>query len=351
MLPLEFVRFEDLSAPGASCSVMLKTRPGSEVLASVFDVSTEQIRRNYWPKIYGRQAYVSYVSMNGIAGMNGVEYSELMGGVFGSPMLDENVVVGYGSKRSMRAARSKAAVTGSVDFAVVETESADEAIPFQIVEDASEVVVRDDFSTSLAFEPFLRPSEDGTVKLDFTASDKISTFVVSVFAHDKSMNNNVIRREMLVTLPVKVSVVQPQYLYEGDRYVLKASLSNNSGTDVQGVVRCASSVATDELEVTVPAGGAVSVPFEITAPEGAGNLDFKISVDDASRTSLGLASDPVIRNGKLVVKCTRTGGGRISISSSIGKDGSRNDGIGGLDFSREISVIARPYKAENNGWL
>ena len=262
-LPLEFVRFQDLSAPGASCSVVLKTRPGLEVLASVFDVSTEQIRRNYWPKIYGRQIYVSYVSMNGIAGMNGVEYSELMGGVFGSAVLDENVVVAYGSKRSMRAARSKADMTGSVDFAEVEAESA-------------EVVVRDDFSTSLAFEPFLYPSEDGTVKLDFTASDKISTFVVSVFAHDKYMNNNVIRREMLVTLPVKVSVVQPQYLYEGDRYVLKTSLSNNSGADVKGVVRCVSSVATDELEVTVPAGGAVSVPFEITAPEGAGSLDFKV---------------------------------------------------------------------------
>lgn len=262
-LPLEFVRFQDLSAPGASCSVVLKTRPGLEVLASVFDVSTEQIRRNYWPKIYGRQIYVSYVSMNGIAGMNGVEYSELMGGVFGSAVLDENVVVAYGSKRSMRAARSKADMTGSVDFAEVEAESA-------------EVVVRDDFSTSLAFEPFLYPSEDGTVKLDFTASDKISTFVVSVFAHDKYMNNNVIRREMLVTLPVKVSVVQPQYLYEGDRYVLKTSLSNNSGADVKGVVRCVSSVATDELEVTVPAGGAVSVPFEITAPEGAGNLDFRV---------------------------------------------------------------------------
>ena len=262
-LPLEFVRFQDLSAPGASCSVVLKTRPGLEVLASVFDVSTEQIRRNYWPKIYGRQIYVSYLSMNGIAGMNGVEYSEFMGGVFGSPMLEENVVVAYGSKRSMRAARSKAAVTGFVDFAEVEAESA-------------EVVVRDDFSTSLAFEPFLYPSEDGTVKLDFTASDKISTFVVSVFAHDKSMNNEVIRREMLVTLPVKVSVVQPQYLYEGDRYVLKTSLSNNSDADVKGVVRCASSVTADELEVTVPAGGAVSVPFEITAPEGAGNLDFEV---------------------------------------------------------------------------
>lgn len=103
--------------------------------------------------------------------------------------------------------------------------------------------------------------------------------------------------------------------------------------------------------VQVVTGQETSIDLDEYLGGTAGNLDFKISVDDASRTSLGLASDPVIRNGKLVVKCTRTGGGRISISSSIGKDGSRNDGIGGLDFSREISVIARPYKAENNGWL
>ena len=275
-LPLEFVRFEDLSAPGASCSVLLKTRPGSEVLASVFDLSTEKIRQNYWSKIYGRQAYASSVMMNGIAGMNGVEHAELMGGVYGSAMLEENIVVGYGSKRSMRATRSKAAVNGSVDFVEAEAESADEAIPFQLAEDASELVVRDDFSTSLAFEPFLHPSEDGTVKLDFTTSDKISTFAVYVFAHDKSMTNNVIRREMLVTLPVKVSVVQPQYLYEGDRYVLKASLSNNSDADVNGVVRCYAGAMEHDVEVSVPAGGSVSVPFEITAPEGTGDLDVKV---------------------------------------------------------------------------
>jgi len=275
-LPLEFVRFEDLAAPGVSCSVLLKTRPGSEVLASVFDLSTEKIRQNYWSKIYGRQAYASSVMMNGIAGMNGVEHAELMGGVYGSAMLEENIVVGYGSKRSMRATRSKAAVNGSVDFVEAEAESADEAIPFQLAQDTSGPVVRDDFAASLAFEPFLHPSEDGTVKLDFTTSDKISTFAVYVFAHDKSMTNNVVRREMLVTLPVKVSVVQPQYLYEGDRYVLKASLSNNSDADVNGVVRCSAGAMEHDVEVYVPAGGSVSVPFEITAPEGTGDLDVKV---------------------------------------------------------------------------
>ncbi len=281
-LPLEFVRFEDLSAPGASCSVLLKTRPGSEVLASVFDVSTEKIRNNYWSKVYGSQPYVAYVRMNGMAGVNGIDYPEWMDDMFGGPMLEENVVVGYGSQRSIRGARSvratraKTAVDGSMDFVEVEAESADEAIPFQLAEDASGPVIRDDFAASLAFEPFLHPSEDGTVKLDFTTSDKISTFVVYFFAHDKSMANNVIRREMLVTLPVKVSVVQPQYLYEGDRYVLKASLSNSSDADVEGVVRCSAAATEQGVEVMIPAGGSVSVPFEIMAPEGAGELDIKV---------------------------------------------------------------------------
>jgi hypothetical protein len=96
------------------------------------------------------------------------------------------------------------------------------------------------------------------------------------------MNNNVIRREMLVTPPVKISVVQPQYLYEGDRYVLKASLSNNSGTDVNGMLRCVSSVASDEQEVTVPAGEAVPVPIEISVPEGVGSLEFKVTFEGTS---------------------------------------------------------------------
>ena len=272
VLPLEFVRFEDLSAPGTSCSVLLKTRPGSEVLASVFDVSTDQIRKNYWARIHGRQAYVAYVRMNGIAGMNSVDAPEWMDDMFGSAVLDENVVVGYGTKRNrLFTARAKADVADASDL--VETE---EAIPFQLAEDTSGPVVREDFAASLAFEPFLRSSEDGTAKLDFKTSDKISTFAVYVFAHDKSMANNVIRREMLVTLPVKVSIVPPQYLYEGDRYVLKASLSNNSDADVKGVVRCSAGEGEDDVEVVVPAGGSVSVPFEITAQEGAGDIDVKV---------------------------------------------------------------------------
>lgn len=289
-LPLEFVRFEDVSAPGSSCSVVLKTGTGSEALVSVFDVSTEQIRKNHWPIIRKRQTYVDYVHMNGRAGVNGSGYNDLFADAFAGPEVEYNVAVAYGAKNSkMRALRTR------------NDASEEESLPFQLVEETSENVIREDFSTTLAFEPFLCPSEDGTVKLDFTASDKISTFVVSAFVHDKSMNNSVVRRDMLLTLPVTVSVVQPQYLYENDIYQLKASLSNNTGADIRGVVKCMVSedgkndagMSLDDMEVVVPAGGAVSVPFEITVPEGVAELGFKVVFEGSAYSDGVFVTVPV----------------------------------------------------------
>jgi subtilisin family serine protease len=79
--------------------------------------------------------------------------------------------------------------------------------------------------------------------------------------------------------------------------------------------------------------------------------EYEISVDEATRKSLGLTSDPVIRNGKLEIKCTAIGSGKITISSSVGKDEKIENGIGGMNFSREISIVSRPFATKNGGWL
>lgn len=270
-LPLRFVCFEDMSAPGASCSIALATEPGAEVLASVFDVATEQVRKNVWEEVAGKGPRVSYVRMSSAAGVNG-NGTAMLGNYPYESEHDfdglEVVVAGYGAVM-----RTKAAM----DYVSVEEAADEEAIPFQLVgnDTADGVVVREDFSTTLAFEPFLRPSDDGTVNLDFKTSDKVSTFAVSVFAHDKSMNNKVIRREMLVILPVTVSVAQPQYLYEGDRYVLNVSLSNSTAEDVSGVVTLEGTVE-GACEVTVPSGGSVPVSFDVEVPSGTDKMDFRV---------------------------------------------------------------------------
>lgn len=81
------------------------------------------------------------------------------------------------------------------------------------------------------------------------------------------------------------------------------------------------------------------------------NGNYSISVDEDSRNSLGLVSEPVVRGGKLEIECSKIGAGKIVLSSSVGKDPEREDGIGGMEYSREISIVSRPFATDNGGWL
>lgn len=78
---------------------------------------------------------------------------------------------------------------------------------------------------------------------------------------------------------------------------------------------------------------------------------YSIDIDEASSTSLGLTGAPVIKDGFLEVECTKVGAGKITLSSSVGKDPEKEDGIGGMSYSREISIISRPFATQNGGWL
>ena len=79
--------------------------------------------------------------------------------------------------------------------------------------------------------------------------------------------------------------------------------------------------------------------------------EYKISIDSQSKTSLGLESDPVIKNGHLEIRCTKIGSGKITLSSAVGKDKDMENGIGEMNYTREISVVSRPFATNNGGWL
>ncbi|MBR2128610.1 MAG: S8 family serine peptidase [Bacteroidales bacterium] len=100
--------------------------------------------------------------------------------------------------------------------------------------------------------------------------------------------------------------------------------------------------------VMVKAGEKATIDLEpYCNPQGT----YTMSMDDASRKSLGLTEDPVIRNGMLEITCTAIGAGKITLTGSVGKDPEKEDGIGGMDYSREISIVSRPFVSSNGGWL
>ena len=79
--------------------------------------------------------------------------------------------------------------------------------------------------------------------------------------------------------------------------------------------------------------------------------NYSISIADDAVKALGLVSDPEIKDGHLEIECTKTGAGKVVISSAVGKDPEMSDGIGEMTYSREISIVSRPYTANNGGWL
>lgn len=100
--------------------------------------------------------------------------------------------------------------------------------------------------------------------------------------------------------------------------------------------------------VMVKAGEKASVDLEpYCNPQGT----YTLSMDDASKKSLGISEDPVIRNGRLEITCTAIGAGKITLEGSVGKDPEMEDGIGGMNYSREISIVSRPFVSSNGGWF
>ena len=70
--------------------------------------------------------------------------------------------------------------------------------------------------------------------------------------------------------------------------------------------------------------------------------DYKVTMDQRYRTSLGITSDISISgDGVISIECTKVGSGKLTVSAMSS----------GTPLSKEISIIARPAKSNYGGWL
>ena len=277
--PLEFTRFFDTTDPGTGYAFSIRTAPGAECAVSVFDKSTETVRPSVWTApvpMAAPAAQVTFSTQCGCFYCWGVDVDYTPYIAYGSPVL-----------MSKSVARVTAA-NGIVDEAVVVEE--EDAVPAE----SPAVTVRENFANTLCWEPCLLPDSDGNVTFSFNTSDKLSTYYVQIFAHDKTMGAAVSRREFKVTIPVKIAIVQPQYLYEGDRYAVRLTVSNNLDSDVSGriAVRCydgtdynnSQVLGVSQWTVTVSAGGTTSFTGYVMAPSNVSELGIlaQFIPDDSS---------------------------------------------------------------------
>lgn len=96
--------------------------------------------------------------------------------------------------------------------------------------------------------------------------------------------------------------------------------------------------------------------LDITSFMGGGFASLTVTdveVNDAGRKSLGLMEDPRIEEGRLIIHPTRSGAAKVKVTAISGGTalGGGDNPIGGMEFSREVGIIARSIISENGGWL
>ncbi len=303
---LEWERFEDMTMPGHGYELILRTEPGSELLAAVYDKSADAINPNSWSVARPRTFTVSNVHVMSVAGSVGSD------GYIPSTYLRSGAGRKLGAVRlAMVGEAANAAPAALYDVMPVAAESAPEEEGGDV-----NVAVRDVFAGTLAFEPFLRPDGSGKAVLNFSTSGKLSTYRVLVLAHDKTMRNALVSREMVVTLPVKVSLAQPQFLRVGDRYRAAVSLASSSAAAVSGTLsfcqydgqdyRNSSPVKSSSVKLSVPAGGTVSHLFDVDVPAAPGDMGLKAVFipdgDDLSVSDAVFVSVPVLGDTQVLTE-------------------------------------------------
>jgi hypothetical protein len=252
-LPLQFSRFVNKAYPGAQYSFTVKTAPGAEVLVAAWDKSMDAVMANGWQLVNARDFSVERVRVSSSCGHVGYDY-------YWNNYLEEVQVIAYGVGRRTKSLASANAVYD--DYVMEEVFSIQaEAIPDPPTAPAP---IREEFASALTFQPQLYPSADGTLDFSFRTSDKLSTYYVRVYAHDKAMHNAMVTDEMVVTLPVKVSLTQPRYLYAGDRYEAAVTVSSVADAPVSGVLSLMAGDKVQQVRVEVPAGGTVTEYFPVT---------------------------------------------------------------------------------------
>ena len=278
-LPLAFNRFTDKAFPGTSYTLTLKTDPGVEALAAVYDKSIDAIAPNYWPVVTLREFSVPYVSVDAVCGR-----------VNGDDPYADDLVYEEAAPMALGAARDMKMMTRSTANAALTDAVEEEAVAFQMVEQkpgfdgGEDAPVRSKFETALTFQPHLVSDAAGDLSFTFKTSDKLSTYYVAVYAHDKGMRNAYVREEMVVSVPVKVAVVEPQFLYVGDTYEMAVSVSSNTDRPVPGTLYLytypgdtwegVEPISVQRVALTVPAGGTESHRFPVRVP-GVETLGFK----------------------------------------------------------------------------
>lgn len=146
--------------------------------------------------------------------------------------------------------------------------------------DLSKVSARKNLNETAFFFPHLMSDDSGTVRVQFTMPEALTTWKFMGFAHDKNLRSGFLTDSVVTAKDLMAQPNPPRFLREGDKIEFTVKVSNQSATRQAGTAR----LTFKETRTDKPADAALGLanadqPFDLAA--GASQtLSWKVAVPD-----------------------------------------------------------------------
>ncbi len=222
----------------------------ASVIATMYDMSLDNIIHHGWSRIYGLARYIPFTRWTGTES-NSSQYSFMQADVkweyskdniyelfppfnfneyhlhlrgtdaMGMPEYNvtrQNAVLKSKSFGSFVAAEEK----------IAETEDTEETVT------SDNPQLRENLNETAFFYPSLTTDSEGDVNISFTLPESITTWKFMAFANDKEMSNEVFTDEIVASKKVMLQPNMPRFIRHGDKTVISARIMNISENDIRG---------------------------------------------------------------------------------------------------------------------
>ncbi len=162
-------------------------------------------------------------------------------GINRTELLTPSAIHGMKFARLMKQADSKATVADRMAYGGLlstsgETENAFVASEKGMAEEA--VAPRSNFAETAFFHPALRTDSTGSVGIDFTLPESLTSWNFNALAHSAAMDFGTLDTTIVARKDFMLQAALPRFLRSGDKAMLSATLRNLTTQTAQGVVRC-----------------------------------------------------------------------------------------------------------------
>ncbi len=200
--------------------------------------------------------------------------------------------------------------------------------------------MRTRFETTPLWEPDVVFDEQGQATLDFELPDNLTTFRIMVVIEDGEEAFGSAEREIQVSRPLIANPALPRVFRVGDQATAGVVVHNNRDEARQVAVTADAfgiELAGSPVTVTVPAHGALEVPFALSEPV-VGVATFHFDVEAGGDRDRVEAKVPVLRPVPVETVAT-AGSGTETMSETLALVPDAPQGVGGLTISLSPSVL------------